>query len=180
MLPPCKTPRKTRRYGMDDGPGRTLKTQPLSTRSYPLEPSFSGSSPVPDELSVANGSAFAAHRARAQRDAVEVTCRASRVRCRGVGGRDYRNANSRTGRTWFWTRVRNVSTMGSQTVSIRTPTARFVDAIGLLPHPIPAYISRRSRSPFPAAESRSGRSCARPVRRICPHSPFLQRVPPRS
>jgi hypothetical protein len=41
-----KTPRKTRRYGMDNGLRRALKTQPLSTRRYPLEPPFSGSSPV--------------------------------------------------------------------------------------------------------------------------------------
>jgi hypothetical protein len=42
----CKTPRKTRRYGMDHGLRRALKTQPLSTRRYPLEPPCSGSSPV--------------------------------------------------------------------------------------------------------------------------------------
>jgi len=42
----CKTPRRTRRYGMDNGFQHTLKTQPLSTRRYPLEPPFSGSSPV--------------------------------------------------------------------------------------------------------------------------------------
>jgi len=42
----CKTPRKTRRYRMDHGLRRALKTQPLSTRRYPLEPPFSGSSPV--------------------------------------------------------------------------------------------------------------------------------------
>jgi YD repeat-containing protein len=42
----CKTPRKTRRYGMDHGLRRTLKTQPVSTRRYSLEPPFSGSSPV--------------------------------------------------------------------------------------------------------------------------------------
>jgi hypothetical protein len=46
MQDACKTPRKTRRYGMDRRLRRALKTQPLSTRRYPLEPPFSGSSPV--------------------------------------------------------------------------------------------------------------------------------------
>jgi hypothetical protein len=42
---PCKTPGRMRRYCLDKGFWRTLKTQPLSTRRYPSEPSLSGSSP---------------------------------------------------------------------------------------------------------------------------------------
>jgi hypothetical protein len=50
----CKTPRRTRRYGMDNGFQHTLKTQPLSTRRYPLEPPFSGSSPVAPTINKIN------------------------------------------------------------------------------------------------------------------------------
>jgi hypothetical protein len=46
MQDSCKTPRKTRRYGMDSRLQRALKTQPLSTRRYSSEPPCSGSSPV--------------------------------------------------------------------------------------------------------------------------------------